>query len=46
LIFYERNNLSAFKKIFMDQYQFAVEHYFWFSDYFIFYWTTPCRTKR
>ena len=28
LIFYERNNLSAFKKIFIEQYQFAVEHYF------------------
>jgi Fic family protein len=28
LIFYEQNNLSAFKKIFMEQYEFAVKTYF------------------
>lgn len=28
LIFYEQNNLSAFKKIFIDQFQFAVNTYF------------------
>ncbi|HNM33969.1 MAG TPA: Fic family protein [Chitinophagaceae bacterium] len=28
LLFYEQNNLSAFKNIFIDQYQFAVENYF------------------
>lgn len=28
LIFYEQNNLSAFKKIFIDQYDFAVHTYF------------------
>ena len=28
LIFYEQNNLSAFKKIFIDQYEFAVRTYF------------------
>lgn len=28
LIFYEQNNISAFKKIFMEQYEFAVETYF------------------
>lgn len=28
LIFYEQNNLSAFKKIFIDQYEFAVREYF------------------
>lgn len=28
LIFYEQNNISAFKKIFISQYQFAVETYF------------------
>ncbi len=28
LVFYEQNNLSAFKKIFMDQFEFAVETYF------------------
>lgn len=28
LIFYEQNNISAFKKIFMDQYEFAVKTYF------------------
>jgi Fic family protein len=28
LLFYEMNNVSAFKKIFIDQYQFAVENYF------------------
>lgn len=28
LIFYEQNNISAFKKIFIDQYAFAVETYF------------------
>lgn len=28
LIFYEQNNLFAFKQIFMDQFQFAVETYF------------------
>jgi Fic family protein len=28
LIFYEQNNLSAFKKIFIDQVEFAVKTYF------------------
>ncbi|MFT6716060.1 MAG: Fic family protein [Saprospiraceae bacterium] len=28
LIFYEQNNISPFKEIFIDQYQFAVETYF------------------
>lgn len=28
LIFYEQNNVSAFKKIFMEQYEFAVKTYF------------------
>jgi len=28
LIFYEQNNISAFKKIFMEQYEFAVNTYF------------------
>ncbi len=28
LLFYERNNMSAFKRIFIDQYLYAVEHYF------------------
>ena len=28
LIFYEQNNITAFKKIFMDQFEFAVETYF------------------
>jgi len=28
LIFYERNNISAFKKIFMEQFEFAVKTYF------------------
>lgn len=28
LIFYEQNNLCAFKKIFMDQFEFAVSEYF------------------
>ena len=28
LIFYEQNNLSAFKKIFIDQFAFAVQTYF------------------
>ena len=28
LIFYERNNISAFKKIFINQYEFAVNTYF------------------
>jgi Fic family protein len=28
LIFYEQNNLSAFKKIFMEQFEFAVKTYF------------------
>jgi Fic family protein len=28
LIFYERNNLSAFKKIFIEQFEFAVKTYF------------------
>jgi Fic family protein len=28
LLFYEQNNLSLFKKIFLDQYNFAVENYF------------------
>ena len=28
LLFYELNNITAFKKIFIEQYQFAVENYF------------------
>ncbi len=28
LVFYEQNNISAFKKIFIEQYQFAVKTYF------------------
>ncbi len=28
LIFYEQNNVSVFKKIFMEQYKFAVNNYF------------------
>lgn len=28
LIFYEQNNISAFKRIFMDQFEFAVKSYF------------------
>ena len=28
LIFYEQNNISAFKKIFMEQFEFAVNTYF------------------
>ena len=28
LIFYEQNNLYAFKKIFIEQYEFAVREYF------------------
>ena len=28
LIFYERNNISVFKKIFIDQFEFAVKTYF------------------
>ncbi len=28
LLFYERNNISAFKRIFIDQYVYAVDHYF------------------
>ena len=28
LIFYEQNNISAFKKIFIDQFAFAVRTYF------------------
>jgi prophage maintenance system killer protein/predicted transcriptional regulator len=28
LLFYEKNNVSAFKKIFIEQYGFAVKHYF------------------
>jgi len=28
LLFYEKNNVSAFKKIFLEQYAFAVQHYF------------------
>ena len=28
VLFYEQNNLSLFKKIFLDQYNFAVENYF------------------
>ena len=28
LLFYERNNITAFKKIFMDQFEFAVKTYF------------------
>ncbi len=28
LVFYEKNNVTPFKKLFMDQYKFAVENYF------------------
>ena len=28
LIFYEQNNLYAFKQIFIDQFEFAVKEYF------------------
>lgn len=28
LIFYEQNNIAAFKKIFIEQFEFAVETYF------------------
>lgn len=28
LLFYERNNISAFKKIFIEQCEFATENYF------------------
>ena len=28
LLFYEQNNISAFKQIFIDQFRFAVETYF------------------
>ena len=28
LLFYEQNNISAFKKIFIEQYEFAVNTYF------------------
>jgi Fic family protein len=28
LIFYEQNNISAFKKIFIEQFEFAVKTYF------------------
>lgn len=28
LIFYEQNNISAFKKIFIEQFEFAVDNYF------------------
>jgi Fic family protein len=28
LLFYEQNNISAFKQIFINQFQFAVENYF------------------
>ena len=32
LIFYEQNNLYAFKQIFIDQFEFAVKEYFWRID--------------
>ncbi len=28
LLFYEQNNISAFKQIFIEQFSFAVENYF------------------
>ncbi len=28
LLFYEQNNITAFKKIFIDQFEFAVRTYF------------------
>ncbi len=28
LIFYEQNNISAFRKIFMEQFEFSVKSYF------------------
>ena len=31
LPFYEQNNIAAFKKIFIEQFRFAVETYFWWG---------------
>jgi hypothetical protein len=31
LMFYEQNNIAAFKKIFIEQYLFAVKTYFWWG---------------
>jgi len=28
ILFYEQNNLSAYKKLFMEQFEFAVKNYF------------------
>jgi hypothetical protein len=28
LLFYEQNNISAFKQVFINQFKFAVENYF------------------
>jgi len=28
LMFYEQNNIAAFKQIFIEQYEFAVKNYF------------------
>jgi hypothetical protein len=39
LLFYEQNNLSAFKRIFLDQVAFAVREYFCFC---IFYKHRDC----
>jgi hypothetical protein len=39
LIFYEQNNLHAFKQIFINQYEFAVKEYFWLAY-------RPIHTKR
>ena len=36
LIFHEQNNISAFKKIFIDQFAFAVQTYFWLLDTVLF----------
>ena len=35
LIFYEQNNLHAFKQIFISQFEFAVSEYFKFSLHYI-----------
>jgi hypothetical protein len=29
LLFYEQNNISRFKEIFISQFEFAVKTYFW-----------------
>ena len=32
LLFYEQNNVSRFKEIFITQFEFAVQTYFWFIE--------------